>query len=85
MDNFILEKNTIKMKIIYPRLANGNILWTCDNCGNTAGVSYSKTHMVSIYCQCDGRCHPECNTRWYNENWCYEKDEHKKYFEGIMK
>ena len=85
MDNFILEKNIIKMKIIYPRLANGNIHWTCDNCGDTAGISYSKTHMVSIYCRCDGSCHPECNTRWYNENWCYEKDSHKKYFEGIMK
>ena len=60
-------------------------IWTCDNCGDTAEISCADTHIVSIYCNCDNRCHPECNTRWYNENWCYEKDKHKKYFEGIMK
>ena len=85
MDNFILKKNIIKMKIIYPRLANGNILWTCDNCGDTAEVSEPDTHMVSIYCSCDASSHPKCNYRWYYDNLYYEKDKHKRYFEGIMK
>ena len=85
MDNFILKKTIIKMKIIYPKLANGSILWTCDNCGNTGEVSWADTRMVSIYCQCDERCHPKCNHRWYYDRWYYEKDKHKRYFEGIMK
>ena len=85
MDNFILKKTIIKMKIIYPKLANGSIRWTCDNCGNTGEVSWADTRMVSIYCQCDERCHPKCNHRWYYDKWYCEKDKHKRYFEGIMK
>ena len=54
------------MIIIYPKLANGNILWTCDNCGNQAEISDPQTRRVSIYCNCNKQCNPKCNEIHYN-------------------
>lgn len=55
------------MLIFYPRLPNGNILWTCTECGDTVEVSCSKTNAVSIYCACNGKINPQCNADWYNK------------------
>ena len=54
------------MIIIYPKLANGNVLWTCSNCGNKAEISSVETRRISIYCICNNQCNPECNERYYN-------------------
>ena len=54
------------MIIIYPRLANGNVLWTCDNCGDKAEISVRETRRVSIYCICNNKCNPVCNQEYYN-------------------
>jgi len=51
--------------IFYPRLPNGNVLWTCDGCGNTAQVSCSETNAVALYCACSRKTRPECNNNWY--------------------
>ena len=56
------------MLIFYPKLPNGNILWTCDNCGNTAQVSFSDTNAVALYCACNYKVNPQCNDEWYNES-----------------
>ena len=56
------------MLIFYPKLPNGNILWTCDNCGNTAQVSFSDTAAVALYCMCNRKINPHCNDKWYNES-----------------
>ena len=56
------------MLILYPKLPNGNIHWTCDNCGKTAEICYGGTAAVSIYCMCDRSCHPKCNDEWYNKS-----------------
>ena len=52
--------------IIYPKLANGNVLWTCDNCGNKAEISDPQTRRISIYCICNKKCNPKCNAEYYN-------------------
>ena len=78
------------MLIFYPRLPNGNILWSCDNCDNTAEVSTPDTNAVALICQCDMKCHPECNHDWYYKGlyWNripmedrdrYRRDRSKKY------
>jgi hypothetical protein len=54
------------MIIIYPKLANGNVLWTCDLCGNKAEISVPQTQQVSIYCNCNKKCNPTCNAEYYN-------------------
>ena len=54
------------MLVLYPRLSNGNILWTCDNCGETAQVSFSETNAVALYCTCSRHVRPRCNDDWYN-------------------
>ena len=54
------------MLIFYPRLPNGNILWSCDNCDNTAQVSFSDTNAVALYCMCSRKTRPKCNVDWYN-------------------
>ena len=54
------------MIIIYPKLDNGNVLWTCDNCGDKAEISVPQTRRVSIYCICNKRCNPKCNEEYYN-------------------
>jgi len=51
--------------IFYPKLPNGNILWCCDICDNTAEVSMADTNAVALVCTCDGAIHPECNSDWY--------------------
>ena len=61
------------MLILYPRLKNGNILWSCDNCDNTAEVSYSNTHAVALICSCDGKVHPQCNNDWYYKGLYWER------------
>jgi hypothetical protein len=53
------------MLIFYPRLDSGNVLWTCDGCGETAQVSAAETNAVALVCICDGKVHPECNNDWY--------------------
>ena len=53
------------MIILYPRLPNGNIRWSCDNCDNTAEVSYSPTAAVALYCKCTKSTHPACNEYIY--------------------
>tara|TARA_Y100000310_G_scaffold38324_1_gene35921 strand:- start:651 stop:899 length:249 start_codon:yes stop_codon:yes gene_type:complete len=56
------------MLIFYPKLSNGNILWSCDNCDNTAQVSFSDTAAVALYCMCNRKINPQCNDKWYNES-----------------
>ncbi len=53
------------MLIFYPKLSNGNILWSCDNCNETAEVSCADTNAVALICMCDGKVHPDCNNDWY--------------------
>lgn len=53
------------MLIFYPKLPNGNILWSCDNCNETAQISCADTNAVALVCMCDGQVHPECNNDWY--------------------
>ena len=60
------------MLIFFPRLPNGNILWTCDKCGDTAEVAELKTNAVALYCICDQAVHPECNNRWYYDREYYK-------------
>ena len=61
------------MLIFYPKLPNGNILWTCDNCGDTAEIRYGGTNAVSIYCMCDESCHPKCNGEWYSKGLYWKR------------
>ena len=61
------------MLIFYPKLKNGNILWTCDNCGDTANIRWGGTNAVSIYCMCDRSCHPKCNDDWYNKGLYWKR------------
>ena len=61
------------MLILYPRLSNGNILWTCNNCGNTAQVSEFETNAVALVCQCDMKTHPRCNSDWYYNRLYWER------------
>ena len=56
------------MLILYPKLPNGNILWSCDNCDNTAQVSFSDTAAVALYCMCNRKINPQCNDEWYNKS-----------------
>ena len=61
------------MLILYPRLPNGNVLWSCDNCDNTAQVSFTETNAVALYCKCSSGIRPQCNDDWYNKGlyWKY--------------
>jgi hypothetical protein len=59
--------------ILFPRLSNGNVLWSCDNCDNTAEVSEFDTNAVALVCNCDMKTHPECNSKWYYERLYYNK------------
>ena len=61
------------MLILYPRLPNGNVLWSCDNCDGTATISTPDTCAVAIICICDGKVHPECNKRWYSDGLYWER------------
>ena len=61
------------MLILYPRLKNGNILWSCDNCDNTAEVSLPNTNAVALFCSCDNKVHPQCNNDWYNKGLYWER------------
>ena len=54
------------MIILYPKLANGNVLLTCDNCGDRAEITAMDTRRVSIYCICNNKCNPQCNEEYYN-------------------
>ena len=54
------------MLIFYPRLPNGNILWSCDKCDSTAEVSCAETNAVALYCTCSCKIQPQCNDAWYN-------------------
>ena len=53
------------MLIIFPRIENGNVLWSCDNCDRTAEVATPDTNAVALLCTCDEKVHPECNNDWY--------------------
>ena len=66
------------MLIFYPRLSNGNVLWTCDSCGNTAEVSEFETNVVALVCMCDMKVHPHCNKEWYYERIYLSKHTRKK-------
>jgi hypothetical protein len=61
------------MLILYPKLPNGNILWSCDNCDGTAQVSCSDTHAVALLCMCDSRIHPRYNDDWYNKGLYWKR------------
>ena len=73
------------MLILYPRLSNGNVLWTCDNCGVTAEVSEFETNAVALVCVCDMKTHPRCNSKWYYEGLYRGKHAYKKRFEHYKK
>ena len=63
-------------------LPNGNVLWTCDNCGNTAEVSWPDTNAVALVCQCDMKTHQQCNSDWYYKGLYWERipmENRKKY------
>ena len=59
--------------ILFPRLPNGNILWTCDKCDNTAEVSISETAAVALYCTCNNKINPQCNEEWYNTGLYFKR------------
>jgi hypothetical protein len=61
------------MLILYPKLLNGNVLWTCDNCGNTAEISVPNTNAVALFCPCDGKVHPQCNNDWYYKGLYWDR------------
>ena len=61
------------MLIFYPRLSNGNVLWSCDRCGNTAEVSFSVTTAVALYCACNHKINPQCNEDWYNKGLYFKR------------
>ena len=61
------------MLILYPKLPNGNILWSCDNCHRTAEISMSATNAVALVCMCDGKVHPQCNNEWYYQGLYWER------------
>ena len=67
------------MLVLYPRLSNGNVLWTCDKCNDTAEVSCTDTNAVALVCMCDTKVHPECNRKWYYEGlyWNYKRNKIK--------
>ena len=76
------------MLIFYPRLPNGNILWSCDNCNETAEVSVADTNAVALLCSCDGKVHPECNNDWYYKGLYWnrisieQRDKYRKFRSG---
>ena len=72
------------MLIFYPRLSNGNVLWTCDNCGYTAEVSELGTNAVALVCQCDMNTHPECNNDWYYKGLYRSKRTYKESGSGAV-
>ena len=59
--------------ILFPRLPNGNVLWICDNCGDTAEVSCSDTSAVALYCICNNKINPQCNNEWYNKGLYFKR------------
>ena len=61
------------MLIFYPRINNGNILWSCDSCKRKAEVSCSMTNAVALVCICDGKVHPKCNDDWYYQGLYWER------------
>ena len=61
------------MLILYPRLSNGNVLWSCDSCKDTAQVSEICTNAVALVCTCDMKIHPECNSDWYYQGLFWER------------
>ena len=70
------------MLIFYPRLPNGNILWSCDNCDRTAEVSTPDTNAVALVCMCTGKVQPQCNNDWYYEGLYWNRipiEDRKKY------
>ena len=68
------------MKLVFfERLENGNVLWKCDNCDNTAQVSCFDTRAVSIVCSCDMICHPKCNKDWYYDGLYNDEELKAKY------
>ena len=62
----------------FSRLANRNVQWICDNCERSAAIVSPLTRAVSIVCVCDGKAHPECNKKWYQEGLYHEKKSEKK-------
>jgi hypothetical protein len=59
--------------IFYPKLLNGNIFWSCDNCDRTAEISIPDTNAVALICICDDKVHPECNSDWYYKGLYWER------------
>ena len=55
------------MLIFYPRLPNGNVFWSCDNCDNTAQVSFAETTAIALYFMFNNKINPQCNDDWYNK------------------
>ena len=53
--------------ILFPRLPNGNVLWNCDKCDNTAEVSFAVTAAIALFCMCNRKINPQCNDNWYNK------------------
>ena len=51
------------MKVLFPKLSNGNILWICEYCGEKCEVC-TDTRRVWLYCKC-GKFGPECNKDYY--------------------
>ncbi len=62
------------MLILYPRLSNGNVLWSCDSCDRTAQVSLAETNAVALYCICNRKVNPQCNDDWYNKKLYRDKN-----------
>ena len=76
------------MLIFYPMLSNGNVLWTCDNCGRIAEVSWPDTNAVALVCTCDGHVHPQCNNDWYCLGLYWNRipmENRERYRKGRMK
>ena len=75
------------MLILYPKLPNGNILWSCDNCDKTAEISFPNTSAVALFCSCDDTVHPQCNNDWYYKGLFWERipmEKRKEYIKYII-
>ena len=66
------------MLILYTKLPNGNVLWSCDNCDRTAEVSCPDTNAVALICMCTGKVQPQCNNDWYYQGLYLSKRTYKE-------
>ena len=65
------RKEVEKLIVIFPKLSNGNILWSCKYCNRKYEVT-THTRRVWLMCSC-GKESPECNKKYYCNGEYFEK------------